>query len=73
MTAPTRLRWPLAPLRVAAGATTNAALARSLGVSVRTVWRWHHHGLTDTQADHAAIALGLHPAIVWPDWLTLAP
>ena len=29
--------------------------------------------LTDTQADHGAIALGLHPAIVWPDWFAVAP
>jgi hypothetical protein len=66
-------RWPLDSLSAAADTTTNAALARSLGVNVRTVWRWHRHGLTDAQADHAAIALGLHPALVWPDWLTTSP
>jgi hypothetical protein len=25
-------------------------------------------GLTDRQADHWAIALGSHPALVWPGW-----
>ena len=73
MTATTRKRWPLGPLGAAAGTTTNAALARRLGVSVRTVWRWNHHGLSDTQADHGAIALGLHPVLVWPDWFAHAP
>jgi hypothetical protein len=68
----TPARWPLAPLRDAAGAATTAVLARRLDVSVRTVWRWNHHGLSDIQADHAAIALGLHPALVWSDWLTAA-
>lgn len=64
----TRVRWPLAPLLVAAGHPPVAHLAQQIGVATRTVWRWHHRGLTDTQADRAAIALGLHPANVWTHW-----
>ncbi|MCC6438120.1 MAG: hypothetical protein AB7O92_07085 [Acidimicrobiia bacterium] len=62
------LRWPLAPLLDAAGRPSAAALAAQVGVTLRTVWRWHHRGLTDQQADHAAIALGYHPANIWTNW-----
>jgi hypothetical protein len=62
------VRWPLGPLLDAAGHPTANDLAAWIGVSARTVWRWHHQGLTDTQADRAAIALGWHPANVWTDW-----
>lgn len=70
MTAATlhRVRWPLAPLLDAAGHPPVHDLATRVGVTSRTVWRWHHTGLTDTQADHAAIALGYHPANIWIEW-----
>jgi hypothetical protein len=64
----TAMRWPFAPLLDAAGRPSVDALAGWLGVSPRTIWRWHHRGLTDRQADRAAIALGQHPANIWTDW-----
>ena len=39
------------------------------GVDKRTVYRWQVEGLTWLAADRAAIAHGLHPALVWPEWL----
>ncbi|NNF70332.1 MAG: helix-turn-helix domain-containing protein [Acidimicrobiia bacterium] len=64
----TLVRWPLAPLLASAGNPPVAQLARQVGVATRTVWRWQLRGLTDTQADRAAVALGLHPANIWDHW-----
>jgi len=64
----TRVRWPLAPLLDAAGHPPITVLASRVGVAARTVWRWRHNGLTDQQADRAAIALGYHPLNIWTDW-----
>ena len=64
----TAVRWPLQPLLDATAHTPVSTLAVRVGVSARTVWRWHHTGLTDHQADRAAIALGFHPANIWHDW-----
>jgi hypothetical protein len=64
------VRYPIAPLtRLAAarGITTNAELARVLGVTRRTVQRWHTTGLTDAAADAAAVALGVLPGDVWAE------
>lgn len=63
-----RDRFPLEPLRRALASSTMVELALRLGVDRRQVYRWAHYGLTDMQADEAAIRCGLHPAIVWPDW-----
>ena len=44
-------------------------LAAAVGVEIRTMWRWRSAGyLTELQADRAAIALGVHPTAIWPDW-----
>ena len=64
----TRVRWPLAPLLVAAGHPPVTVLAARLGVATRTISRWRHNGLTDDQADRAAVMLGYHPLNVWTDW-----
>ena len=64
----TALRWPLQPLLDAIAHPPVSTLAVRVGVSSRTVWRWHHNGLTDHQADRVAIALGYHPANIWHDW-----
>ena len=60
--------YSLAPLRrvhpISAG-----QMAELVGVSRRTICRWQNSGLTETQADRAACALGTHPALVWPQWL----
>ena len=59
--------WPLAPL---AAATSTPNLAGAIGVSASTLARYAAEGLTDWQADRAAIALRLHPALVWPGWFS---
>lgn len=43
-------------------------IAHTLGLTRTTIDTWHHRGLSDTQADRAAIALGTHPANIWPTW-----
>lgn len=48
--------------------------ARKLGISSRTLQRvmaMKTIGLY--AADHMAIRLGTHPALVWPDWWTAIP
>ncbi len=64
----TNVRWPLDPLLAATGHPPANQLATRIGVNVRTIWRWHHNGLTCQQADRAAIALNYHPANIWPTW-----
>jgi excisionase family DNA binding protein len=41
-------------------------LAELLGVSYSTAQRMRRHGLSEVQADRAAIAVGLLPELVWP-------
>ena len=58
-------------LAEAAGGATPAALARAIGVTARTVYRWRHAGVIPADhADRAAVALGHHPAELWPSWAT---
>ena len=61
-------RWPWAPLEEALGGRTWRASAAALGVHDRQISRWRSYGLTDDQADRCAIAIGSHPALVWPGW-----
>jgi len=43
--------------------------ADTLGVHRDSWHRWKRAGtLSDVTADHAAVALGLHPVEIWPDW-----
>lgn len=44
------------------------ALARSIGVEVRTVQRWKVEGITLHGADLVAQSLGTHPALIWADY-----
>ncbi len=37
-------------------------------VAKRTIIRWQTAGLTITAADNAAVAIGVHPSLIWPDW-----
>ena len=62
------LRWPVEPLFLAAATTEVLALAMFTGFSARTVHRWIHNGIPDAHADEAAIALGLHPMSIWPNY-----
>lgn len=65
-----RPRFPFDPLAEAAGNPSPAVLARQLGLHRRTVHRWRAAGcVPDRQADRAAVALGHHPAEIWPiEW-----
>lgn len=80
-------RYPLAPFaavmrvtlhqagnpnddRTAAGL---AALANRLGMSMSTMKRRHRDGLTEREADRAAVAAGVHPHAIWPGWFDDAP
>lgn len=66
MTAP---RYEFEPLARAAGGGSARDLAERLGVTSRTIFRWKADGIPDVQADRAAIAIGQHPALLWPtDW-----
>lgn len=60
-------RWPIEPLaervgmlRAFVSASTNPEAIRAAG------------GLTDRQADRAAVRCGYHPGEVWAEWFTYA-
>jgi lambda repressor-like predicted transcriptional regulator len=48
-----------------------STLARALGRQRTLVAKWRTGGLPLASADGVAIALGLHPVEVWPDWYEL--
>jgi len=70
MTATTK--FSMADLEAHLDPGPTASIGRSLGVTARTVWRWRSTGLTELQADRAAIAAGLHPGTVWDTWWATA-
>lgn len=59
-------RISVEPLVVRYG--NGSALARALGCAHEQVSRWRSNGLPLDAADRLAVALGLHPVEVWPDW-----
>ena len=63
-------RYPLQPLVVRAGAGNLSHLARIIGVSRAAVQAASSRGLSERTADRYAVAAGLHPAEVWPEWVT---
>lgn len=63
-----RRRYPLDPVLDHVGVTGLRPLARVLGTDATTVRWWRDHGLTRDGADRVAVALGLHPMNVWPDY-----
>lgn len=67
MSRPASPRLPFGPLATEARAETIGSLAQQLGVSRRTVHRWIVDGIPADQADRAAIAIGTHPANLWPN------
>ena len=67
MSRPASIRYPFEPLAAQARDATVETLADRIGVSRRTVHRWAVHGIPAEQADRAAIALGSHPACLWPE------
>lgn len=48
-------------------------LAFRLGITRQAIQRLARTGLSDRQADHYAIAIGIHPGFIWPEWWTNAP
>ena len=49
------------------------ALADQLGTHTNKLHRWMRDGIPVAEADTLAIAVGLHPAVIWPDeWATFA-
>ena len=56
-------RWANTERRVAAG-----AVAHAIGISTQTVYRWTRDGVPLFNADRAAIRLGVHPVLIWPDF-----
>ena len=46
-------------------------LSKAVGVERHVVRRWQRKGLTVWEADRAAVAAGVHPANVWPEWWAL--
>jgi hypothetical protein len=55
--------------RIRREGATAGLIAEVLGCHARQVWEWRHRGsLTTLWADRAAVALGLHPALIWDGW-----
>lgn len=66
--------FPFADLLDAAGGVSVNGLAREIGKPRRTVHRWRQTGAVPaSSADQAAVALGHHPAEIWPSWGTDTP
>ena len=63
-----RTFMPLQPLIDACGGGTVASIARQCHLERQTVQGWIDRGrITLIAADRAAIALGVHPWIIWGD------
>lgn len=80
----TAVRYPLEPLlehlgpvetgqRGRGGDGRRLALAELLGITARSVHRWSRAGLAEQWADRAACRLGIHPALIWPDYWRNSP
>lgn len=63
----TRL-YPLEPLAEAMGCTLSE-VGRRLGVSGTTWKQYRDQGVSELVADRLATRAGLHPAVVWPEWM----
>ncbi len=66
-------RFPFAPLQALVQRrygmdVSPAFVAEVFDVSTRTLIRWKQNGLMFQSADRAAVAVGLHPSLVWPEW-----
>lgn len=62
------LRWPLAPLLDYVPGRSHHRLMARVNASGESVARAARDGLSDRLADNWAIAIGTHPAAVWPTW-----
>jgi hypothetical protein len=66
-------RFPFAPLGLIVARrygpdVSPQTVAELFDVSTRTLSRWKQNGLMFQSADRAAVAVGLHPSLVWPEW-----
>jgi len=50
-----------------------SAFAELIEVNHHTVHKWRRAGVPFFEADRAAIRLGTHPALIWPEWLHQEP
>ncbi|MBW3536188.1 MAG: hypothetical protein KY395_00270 [Actinobacteria bacterium] len=62
----TAARLSLEPLVARYGSVSG--LARALRRDRVQVSKWRRDGLPMASADRIAVALGMHPVEVWPDW-----
>lgn len=65
--------FPIAPLLTLSRASSLSELCLMVGARKTAVSTAAAEGLTDTQADRWAVALGFHPSEVWPSWWALVP
>jgi hypothetical protein len=61
------VRWPLEPLAEIVGLHRAYVSASTTPKAIRAAG-----GLTDRQADRAAVRCGYHPSEIWPEWFTYA-
>ena len=65
-------RFSIAPLLALAGPdATDETFAGSVGVHRSVPYRWRRDGIPFWAADRAAIAIGSHPLLIWPDFHSL--
>lgn len=62
----TEPRLPLEPLLRACGSGNN--LAALTGYRRSHLTHWQREGVPVVAADDMAVALGMHPIELWPDW-----
>lgn len=61
--------WPLAEVYRITGPLTLLEMSMLTGFPERTICRWNSAGaVPDRSSDALAVALGLHPANLWPGW-----
>ncbi len=68
----TATRYPLDPLFAVLterGVTSVRDACRALGVDPRDFYRWRLAGVTERRADSLAVAIGLTPGAIWPEWV----
>jgi hypothetical protein len=68
-------RMPFGPIERLAvakadiGPLNDGEIAAQLGIARGNVYYYRKAGLTLNMADRLAIGMGLHPILVWPEWL----
>lgn len=69
-----RLDLPYGQAHGSACGWTDRTLADIIDCHQSQIARWRREGLTERAADRVAVAIGEHPALIWPDWYeTSAP